>query len=68
MTSETSPSAYFRASEKRGGAGNSHLVSVRLDDQLIQQLALIGNNKNLTMSETIRMVLGQGLERLKWNH
>jgi len=68
MSDLKSPSEYFQASAKPSSTGSSHLVSVRLEDKLIQKLARVGNDRNLTMSDTIRMVLEQGLERIKWNH
>ena len=55
------PSAYFRAARRASKAPASHLISIRLPDDLMQRLAAIGNEEGLAMSDTIRLVLERGL-------
>jgi antitoxin component of RelBE/YafQ-DinJ toxin-antitoxin module len=59
MTS--TPSRYFAASSRNSGKPASQLISVRLPEDLLQQLAEIGNQEGLAMSDTIRLVLQRGL-------
>ena len=39
----------------------SHLVSIRLSDDLLQRLGEVGTDEGLSMSDTIRLVLERGL-------
>jgi hypothetical protein len=55
------PSAYFRAASRASRAPASHLISIRLPDDLVQRLAVVGNEEGLSMSDTIRLVLERGL-------
>jgi len=59
MTS--TPSRYFAASSRNSGKPASQLISVRLPEDLLHQLAEIGNQEGLAMSDTIRLVLQRGL-------
>jgi antitoxin component of RelBE/YafQ-DinJ toxin-antitoxin module len=43
----------------------THLISVRLADELLQRLAEVGNEEGLAMSDTIRLVLERGLAARK---
>ncbi len=61
VAKRTSPSAYFSSSRRSGGKASSHLVSVRLPDELLKRLAEVGNQEGLAMSDTIRLVLERGL-------
>jgi hypothetical protein len=56
-----SPSGYFAAASRSSRSTTSHLISVRLPDELIQRLAAVGNEEALSMSDTIRLVLERGL-------
>jgi hypothetical protein len=55
------PSAYFAAATRASKAPASHLISIRLPDDLMQRLAAVGNEEGLAMSDTIRLVLERGL-------
>jgi antitoxin component of RelBE/YafQ-DinJ toxin-antitoxin module len=55
------PSAYFRTASRASNAPASHLISIRLPDDLVQRLAAVGNEEGLAMSDTIRLVLERGL-------
>jgi hypothetical protein len=55
------PSAYFKAGSRARKSSTSHLVSVRLSDELLSRLAEVGNDEGLAMSDTIRVVLERGL-------
>jgi antitoxin component of RelBE/YafQ-DinJ toxin-antitoxin module len=39
------------------------MVSVRIPEELLQRLAVVGNNEGLAMSDTIRLVLERGLTK-----
>jgi len=55
------PSEFFASSPRRASQLNTHLVSVRLSEDLLQRLAEVGNEQGLSMSDTIRLVLERGL-------
>ncbi len=55
------PSAYFTTGQRAQRPSASHLVSVRLPDELLRRLAEVGNQEGLAMSDTIRLVLERGL-------
>ena len=55
------PSDYFVAASRASGPPASHLISIRLPDDLVQRLAAVGNEEGLAMSDTIRLVLERGL-------
>ena len=55
------PSDYFVAASRASGPPASHLISIRLPDDLMQRLAAVGNEEGLAMSDTIRLVLERGL-------
>jgi hypothetical protein len=55
------PSDYFAAASRTSGTPVSHLISIRLPDDLMQRLAAVGNEEGLAMSDTIRLVLERGL-------
>ena len=57
----SSPSSYFAAASRSLRTSTSHLISIRLPDDLIQRLAAVGNEEALAMSDTIRLVLERGL-------
>ena len=61
MPKRSPPSAYFSSSRRGRTASASHLVSVRLPEDLLQRLAEVGNEEGLAMSDTIRLVLERGL-------
>ncbi len=61
MTDRTKPSSYFSPSPRVGRGGPSHLISIRLSDDLLRRLAKVGNEEGLAMSDTIRLVLERGL-------
>jgi metal-responsive CopG/Arc/MetJ family transcriptional regulator len=44
---------------------SSRLISVRLPEDLLQRLAVVGNAEALGMSDTIRLVLERGLNATK---
>ena len=56
------PSSQFPQSDKAASSTPQKLISVRLSDDLIKRLAKVGNKENLSMSDTIRVVLDRGLE------
>jgi len=58
---DQTPSKYFDASSRKTKTTNSQLISVRLPDELLQRLAVVGNEQGLSMSDTIRLVLERGL-------
>ncbi len=58
---DQTPSTYFDASSRKTKATNSQLISVRLPEELLQRLAVVGNDQGLSMSDTIRLVLERGL-------
>jgi len=58
---QESPSSLFDVASRKGRSRASRLVSVRLPDDLLRQLAVVGNEDGATMSETIRRVLERGL-------
>jgi hypothetical protein len=55
------PAAFFGHRASRPNA--SHLISIRLPDELMQRLAAVGNDEALSMSDTIRLVLERGLSK-----
>jgi len=56
------PSRYFLAAQRTAARPSaSHLISIRLPDDLMQRLAAVGNEEGLAMSDTIRLVLERGL-------
>lgn len=56
------PSNYFLAARRTAARPSaSHLISIRLPDDLMQRLAAVGNEEGLAMSDTIRLVLERGL-------
>jgi metal-responsive CopG/Arc/MetJ family transcriptional regulator len=57
----SSASEYFAASPRVSGGSASHMVSVRLPEDLVQRLAEVGNEEGLSLSDTIRVVLERGL-------
>jgi predicted DNA-binding protein len=61
---QASPSEFFdvSAQERRR---RTRLVSVRLPEELVLRLAVVGNGEGMTMSETIRRVLERGLGQVK---
>ncbi|MDQ6613311.1 MAG: hypothetical protein M3083_00710 [Actinomycetota bacterium] len=59
--SRSSPSTYFSSDSRARRASTSHLISVRLTDDLMRRLAEVGNAEGLAMSDTIRLVLERGL-------
>ena len=61
MEDRPSPSAYFAKGSRTKTTATSHLISVRLSDDLIRRLADVGNDEGLAMSDTIRLVLERGL-------
>ena len=65
MSRPRSPSRYFSASNRERGGAQTHLISVRLADELLQRLAEVGNEEGLAMSDTIRLVLERGLAARK---
>lgn len=56
-----SPSGYFSTSRRARKTSQNHLISVRLSDDLMRRLAVVGNEEGLSMSDTIRLVLERGL-------
>jgi hypothetical protein len=61
MGDQPSPSAYFRSGSRAKPTSASHLISIRLSDELVRRLAQVGNDEGLAMSDTIRLVLERGL-------
>ena len=63
MTKNTSPSNYFSTTSRaRLGSDSPKMVSMWLPDELIKRLASeVGNKAGLSMSDTIRTVLEDGL-------
>ena len=57
----TPPSSYFSSGARAPRASTSHLISLRLSDELMRRLAEVGNDEGLAMSDTIRLVLERGL-------
>src|SRR5437764_13181205 len=57
----TPPSSYFSSGSRAPRASTSHLISLRLSDELMRRLAEVGNDEGLAMSDTIRSVLERGL-------
>jgi hypothetical protein len=60
-----SPSQYFDASSRSRRGAASQLISVRLPVELLERLAAVGNEQDLAMSGTIRLVLERGLSEKK---
>ncbi len=56
-----SPSQMFVGSTRKARSSSSHLISVRLPEELLERLADIGNKQGLAMSDTIRLVLERGI-------
>ncbi len=65
MDERQAPSAYFKTGSRARTASGSHLISVRLSDDLVRRLAQVGNDEGLAMSDTIRLVLERGLAPAK---
>jgi hypothetical protein len=61
----TAPSTYFVAGSRARRSSTSHLISVRLGDELLRRLAEVGNDEGLAMSDTIRLILERGLANSK---
>ena len=63
MADPRRPSDYFARSAygSQGQSHPSHLVSIRLSDDLVRRLAEVGNREGTAMSDTIRLVLERGL-------
>jgi predicted DNA-binding protein len=61
---QASPSEFFDVSA-RERRRRTRLVSVRLPEELVVRLAVVGNGEGMTMSETIRRVLERGLGQAK---
>jgi metal-responsive CopG/Arc/MetJ family transcriptional regulator len=59
------PSSLFDVASRKGHGRAARLVSVRLPDELLRQLATVGNEDGSTMSETIRRMLERGLATAK---
>jgi hypothetical protein len=57
----TTPSQRFKQASRRVSGSGSELISLRLAPELLEQLAEIGNEQGLSMSDTIRLVLARGL-------
>ena len=57
------PSSYFSAASRAQRPPASHLISIRLPDELVRRLAEVGNEQGLSMSDTIRLVLERGLAK-----
>ena len=57
----TPPSSYFSSGSRAPRASTSHLISLRLSDELMRRLAEVGNHEGLAMGDTIRLVLERGL-------
>jgi len=55
------PSQYFRSGSRAKKSTTSHLISVRLPEELVERLAEVGNEEGLALSDTIRLVLERGL-------
>lgn len=55
------PSAYFVESSRSASKPMSHLISIRLPDDLLKRLGEVGQSEGLSMSDTIRLVLERGL-------
>jgi hypothetical protein len=58
------PSEFFDVSA-RSSRKRTRLVSVRLPEELVLRLAVVGNGEGMTMSGTIRLVLERGLGSAK---
>lgn len=65
IVSQNAPSSYFRAGTQKVPGPESHVVSVRLSDDLVRRLAEVGNAEGRSLSETIRVVLERGLTKKK---
>ena len=61
------PSSYFAAAPKAARQPVSHLVSIRLSEDLLQRLGEVGTDEGLSMSDTIRLVLERGLAAKRGN-
>jgi Arc/MetJ-type ribon-helix-helix transcriptional regulator len=61
---QASPSELFDVSA-RERRRRTRLVSVRLPEELVLRLAVVGNGEGTNMSETIRQVLERGLGQVK---
>jgi hypothetical protein len=61
---QASPSEFFDISA-RERRRRTRLVSVRLPEELVLRLAVVGNGEGTNMSETIRRVLERGLGQVK---
>ena len=61
MRKRGSPSTYFSNSSRGRSGPASHLVSIRLPEELLQRLAAIANDEGLAMSDSIRLMIERGL-------
>jgi hypothetical protein len=59
------PSSYFVSGSRARRASTSHLISIRLSDDLIRRVAEVGNDEGLAMSDTVRLLLERGLASTK---
>jgi metal-responsive CopG/Arc/MetJ family transcriptional regulator len=59
------PSSLFDVTSRKGRNRATRLVSVRLPEGLLRELAAVGNENGTTMSETIRRALERGLGSAK---
>ena len=57
--SVATPRGMFKKQGRREGGS---AVSVRMPDDLLKRLATYGNDKGLTLAETVRAVLELGLD------
>jgi len=64
IADQTSPSEFFDVSARQSRT-TTRLVSVRLPEELVRRLAVVGNGEGTTLSETIRRVLERGLGQAK---
>lgn len=63
----TQPRKLFRVS-RRSGHGRGIAVSARIPEPLLERLAIYGNDKALTLSDTVRTLIERGLDHAecKW--
>jgi hypothetical protein len=59
--STSTPSQRFKQANRKVSGTGSELISLRLAPELLEQLAEVGNEQGLSMSDTIRLVLARGL-------
>jgi predicted DNA binding CopG/RHH family protein len=58
---QQSPSQLFNVTTRSKSKSSSRLISIRLPETLLAQLAEVGNEQGLAMSDTIRLVLDRGI-------